>query len=82
MPSLCSSCKAPIRWKEIGDAGKQHPVDVRPAPNGNILIQDDGTARIVSRPELDTLRASRVPLFLSHFATCPNAAQHRKRGGK
>lgn len=91
-PRLCRSCKASIYWAQLVDEQgefarneengriKAIPVDVEPVQNGNIVLADrQGT--IVAR----YLRAGETPpmggrLRVSHFASCPNAKQHRKRG--
>ena len=83
--TLCSSCHAPIAWlPTIG--GKMMPVDCEPTPDGNLLLGGDPAAVIIHvKPEdkpkiLRQLEALGKPAFFytSHFATCPNAAQHRK----
>lgn len=70
----CRSCGASIIWAETA-AGKRMPVDVEPSPAGNVALEP--------RPGLDPLATVNEPLFASslrksHFATCPNAASHRK----
>lgn len=69
--SECRSCGAPITWA-ITDNGKRIPLDAEPAPNGNLILVD-GVART---PRID----DDVPFlqYVSHFATCPNAQQHRR----
>jgi hypothetical protein len=72
----CSSCKAPVRWAVFG-SGKPCPLDPTPDPDkGNIVILNS------ERPPLCIVIARKLPgdvLYTSHFATCPNAAAHRKR---
>lgn len=61
---------------------RRMPLDPEPAENGNVLIAEVGgedVATVLSGHELAMARAERKPLFLSHFATCPNARQHRGR---
>jgi len=67
------------------------PVDYQRVPTGNIVLSmrqqgKPGVAVYQSAQEIETLKrqaASRgepwVGLFVSHFATCPNASKHRKR---
>jgi hypothetical protein len=79
--SRCRSCNAPIRWVRTA-AGKAMPID--PAPDlerGNLLVGFVGgeeIATILTGNELASSRARRDPLHLSHFATCPQAAAHRR----
>lgn len=75
--STCDSCGAEIIWT-ITQKGKRMPVDATPiAPNGsgNVLITegflDDTPRSMVTDDGAGT--------HTSHFATCPNAAKHRKR---
>lgn len=65
----CRSCGAEIIWTETMN-GKKMPVDAKPV-QGFVLVRD----------ELDpssTPRAIPEKIHLSHFATCPNADQHRR----
>lgn len=72
----CSSCHARIVWCLSAASGKPIPLDPEPKLGGNVEVVNDSIARVV--PPAD--RAER-PLYVSHFATCPNAAAHRKRAG-
>jgi hypothetical protein len=47
------------------------PLDPEPSEEGNVVILGE-LARVLAAGETGE------PRFLSHFATCPNAAQHRK----
>jgi hypothetical protein len=62
---------AAIRWVVMLPSGKNMPLDAAPSPKGTITVDDDGRARVDLLPG----RAK----FTSHFATCPNAAKHRRR---
>lgn len=76
--SQCRSCGAAITWIELA-TGKRMPLDVMPnATLGNVLVDETGAGgRILTGEELETMRSARKSLHLSHFATCPNATQHR-----
>ena len=76
----CRSCGSAIRWIKM-ESGKYMPCDwapvnYKPAGDGELvtLVTPDG--KIVrgvqdwSSPECG---------YTSHFATCPNAAEHRRR---
>lgn len=70
----CSSCQAPITWATSAVSGKDSPMEPR----------DDGAFVLTSRtpPMLPTFDLAPVgdprPRWGSHFATCPQAAQHRR----
>ena len=78
----CKSCGAEIRWIKTSK-GKSMPVDPDyitywqkaggtkkiVTPNGNVISAD-----VTGDPESATGLG-----FTSHFATCPNADQHRRR---
>ena len=68
----CRSCEAPILWAETA-AGKSMPLDEKPDPNGTFVFVNGKTRR--AEP-LDV--QLKRPLYTSHFATCPEAAQWRK----
>lgn len=71
----CRSCKAAILWWET-PTHKRMPVDDTAAvvPDGEPLLEDGET--------WDQPDEVRRLLQNCHFATCPNAAEHRRaRGG-
>lgn len=76
--SQCRSCDAPIIWAK-SPAGKAMPIDAEPVPDGNVLLVANGSATpnaIVV--EADHQWAEGARRYKSHFATCPNAASHRR----
>lgn len=75
--TACRSCLAPLIWG-ISTKGHRMPLDKDPNPEGNIEIDDDSFI-VVLTAEAKAQPATR-PRYTSHFATCPNAAKHRKRG--
>lgn len=83
MPSVCKSCKAPIRWV-LMDSGKRNPLDPEPSAKGNVVLDGEshlGETRgvVLTGDELEHARAQRQALYLSHFATCPYADIHRNK---
>jgi hypothetical protein len=71
--SLCRSCGAEIFWAKT-TTGRNIPLDadkVGPlmVPDGNLDFVDSGAVMVVGPGGK----------MRSHFATCPNAAQHRTR---
>lgn len=73
MSQACKSCGAPIRWLTTL-RGKQIPIDPEPVPNGNVVIEGNGRARVIGNGA-----PADGPLYQSHFASCPSSAQHRRR---
>lgn len=71
MSTRCSSCGAPVTWCRT-EKGKAMPVDPTPTERGNLIVA--GTACRVA-----TLFDPPGERFTSHFSSCPNAAQHRKK---
>lgn len=78
----CKSCGAAIRWKKTM-TGKMMPVDYEaisfyPDPEGKELFVTDGGSVVhgVRAPEEAQMAHTG---YISHFATCPNADQHRRR---
>lgn len=75
----CNSCHAPIVWA-LTVAGKRMPVDAEPVEHGNLHlyepVTDPDSPRVIFHDagcgDFDD------PLYTSHFATCPNANQHRR----
>lgn len=75
----CSSCAALIVWAVTASTGRAMPVDAAPADDGNVKL----TARD-GQPPLAVVVGNPAKMFgvrwkyRSHFATCPNAAKHRR----
>lgn len=75
----CKSCGAAIVWASTVK-GKTMPVDAEASPEGSIELSYEGT-RITAIVHAGTNGSTRSgSLHTSHFATCPFAKQHRRRG--
>lgn len=71
--NICQSCARKILWVKTLK-GKTMPVDAEPAENGNLDISS-GKAVVIKPGEY----LPGIPLYTSHFATCPHSAQHRSK---
>lgn len=82
--SRCRSCRARIRWVHIAGSitNKTMPLDAEPHPHGNIVIRTEGPnagrAEVLGKATSVEASRSGAVLYQSHFATCPNADDHRK----
>jgi len=79
MNGQCKSCHQPIRWVRLEPGLKPHPLNPEPTKRGSIVLLDRNRARATSKRERTQLAKQGDALYLSHFATCPGAAQHRRR---
>lgn len=70
----CSTCKAPILWARWALSGRAVPIDPTPVSSGNLALEA-GRVHLYTD---DDARLQRER-FTSHFATCPDADQHRRR---
>jgi hypothetical protein len=70
----CRSCRKPIAWART-EAGKNMPLDPVPDMRGNVIFVE-GFAHVFSTA---TEPPAEVPRYVSHFTTCPNADEHRRR---
>jgi hypothetical protein len=66
--STCRTCHTPIIWAKT-PSGRPMPLDAEPSPQGNIVLRMDGIAIVGGEGSLR---------YTSHFANCPQAAQHRR----
>lgn len=74
--SLCATCGRRIIWCRT-ELGKKMPVDPDPAPDGNLILTGSQllpTAKTVGKAG----NTDNKPLYKSHFATCRDAAKHRR----
>lgn len=78
----CRSCGAEIVWAR-SQLGKRIPLDAEPTADGNVILRPDGAAIVLSGAGLAEARANRSgrvgTLHRSHFATCPQAGEWRKK---
>lgn len=83
--SACGSCGAEVVWA-VTTTGKRMPVDAAPVDGGNVLLSPASspgqapTATVVGKQVQPSLFGDDAPRYVSHFATCPNSAQHRRQG--
>ena len=75
--TTCKACGAPIVWVTTA-AGRAMPVQRSTSDDGTIVLRG-GLAYVVGVVEAEALRADDVPLFVSHFVSCPAADQLRRR---
>jgi hypothetical protein len=74
----CRSCGARILWAETVK-GRRIPLDAEPADGGNMVLEQRGHHRAPLATVLTGGAAPNdKPRYKSHFATCPNAQQHRR----
>jgi hypothetical protein len=74
--SKCRSCEAAILWA-VTTKGSLMPVDADPHPDGTLVLIDNHGELFVRHPS--PMFDADKPLHRSHFATCPDAKEHRKR---
>lgn len=73
MTGTCRSCGAPILWVHTAK-GTRMPLDAEPVDGGNVTLSN-GVAFVHGQPAL--LLDEPVETYVSHFATCPQAAEWR-----
>ena len=76
-PARCRSCDASIIWCRT-TRGRSMPVDAEASADGNVLVDADGVAHVLSPIEVYGARARGEKLRLSHFVRCPAADEHRR----
>jgi hypothetical protein len=80
----CSSCGADIFWVKLIPSGRRHPVDEKPHEKGSISltgVSEAGRAEqavVLGRSARERELNDGGLLYMSHFATCPDAANHRR----
>lgn len=75
--SECRSCHAPIVWAAWADTNKLVPLDPNPTLTGNVIRL--ATTNHAGLPVIARATAEHTGTrYSTHFATCPNAAEHRR----
>lgn len=75
--SKCRSCGAEMMWARAENSGKRIPLDAEPTPTGNVILcgyGEDVVCRYLKKDEPHDGNR-----YTSHFASCPQAQQWRKR---
>lgn len=80
--AACRSCGAPIVWT-VTMNGKRMPVDLDPVGDvpGAMLFrveEDPSNGDLIATFIKSDQRYREEELYVSHFATCPQADQHRR----
>lgn len=77
----CRSCDAPIIWA-LTPSGRKVPLDAEPSPEGNLRVYDinNPTVAYLRPTDREAAKAGGQPLYISHFATCPQACVWRDGG--
>lgn len=80
MSARCGSCGEAIIWATTHN-GKNMPIDAIPNGNGNVAVHRDAHGQLLARvlKHGDTIADWEIR-GISHFETCADADQHRKRG--
>ncbi len=75
-PGKCRSCDAEILWGTTA-GGASMPLDAEPVADGNCVVDAEGKIVVLKKDlfeqPVEGLR------YKSHFATCVNAASHRRK---
>jgi hypothetical protein len=74
----CGSCGASIVWA-CTEKGKMIPIDAIPRADGNMILTPDGIAHVLIP---DGLFGTEDERYMTHWATCPDAKQHRKKSAE
>lgn len=77
----CRTCGAPVFWVRASATWKWFPCDAAHVPNGNVVLIDHRTAKVMGPEEAAATAATSERTFQSHFRTCPQAAGWRRRRG-
>ena len=80
MSAACRSCGAEILWT-VTHKGRPMPVDAEPVEGGNIRLRHDDDGIVAEYPgkEHPSLFEAPRPRYVSHFATCPERDEWRKK---
>jgi len=77
MTGACTSCGAPIVWASHVRTGNTMPFDAQPVPGEVWRIAEQAGVLVAIHEPQGVLEGEDA--YRPHWATCPNAAQHRRR---
>jgi hypothetical protein len=61
------------------DTGNKMPIDPKPNAEGTVVLLPDGRGRVLKKAEVAVARRQGIALYTTHFYTCPEGPQFRKR---
>jgi hypothetical protein len=73
----CSSCNGGIIWAKT-ISGKKMPIDAAPVSHGNIALEETREGLVAHVMSTKALQDANCERYVSHFATCRDATQHRR----
>lgn len=73
----CQACGAEIFFVKSEHSERRIPLDAKPRPDGNVVLLPGSRARYLRKDAPPAENGSKR--YVSHFATCPEAAKFRKR---
>ncbi len=77
--SHCSTCGARILWVQM-HGGRKNPLNAEPdRQRGNVFCNERNEWHCLAGDELRRAKENGATFYLSHFATCAQAAAHRKK---
>lgn len=85
--AACSSCGQLIVWAASATSGKPIPISAKAHPRGNVELEpnpdprEPPTAHMLGKSDRRVGHPPPSIRYVSHFADCPNAEQHRKPRG-
>ncbi len=81
--TACRSCGKPMLWLKNAKekTGKSNPIDAEPnAEKGNMLVDlKNETYQVLTSEDLAKAKRGNMKLYSSHFATCPDANNFRRK---
>lgn len=79
--NACRGCLREMLWATVISTGKAIPLDPEPVENGNLVLAElaPGAALRVAYVSDVTELNPLAPRYQSHFVSCPNAGDFRKK---
>jgi hypothetical protein len=71
-------CRAEIRQVELTN-GNRMPLDLEPSAQGVVRVLPDGRGEVLTKARAAAALARGEQLYQTHFYSCPNGPQFRKR---
>lgn len=72
----CRSCNADIYWATFKEGA--HPIDRTPVESGPLILALTSAGKLVASHVGPSVYPGRNH-YTSHFSTCPNRVEHRKK---
>jgi len=74
----CTRCGQDVIWCKSLPSEKLMPLDAAPNNTGSVVLFPFNTCKVLNKADANVRRGMDLPMWLSHFASCPALKRKEK----